>query len=129
MIEEQAKQPRAAGGPCDGGDGYAACNFVLAYECTQCGRREAANDSAKASLENRTAFDCSAWLALAARWLVSADEEDRLANCAMAAERMLSHSLHCGRADSLRACAEEVRRAAEANSELNERKSDNTHEH
>ena len=52
--EEKPKQPAVLGGPCDGGDGYAACNLVLTYECTQCGRREAADDSAKAPDEQET---------------------------------------------------------------------------
>jgi len=46
--ERKPKQPAVLGGPCECGDGYAACNMVLAYECTQCGRREAADESAKA---------------------------------------------------------------------------------
>ena len=48
-------ESRGLGRPCEGGDGYAACNMVLAYECTQCGRREAADDSRKASLEDKSA--------------------------------------------------------------------------
>jgi len=61
VSAESAKQPVDRGGPCDGGDGYAACNMVLGYECTQCGRREAADDSDKAWLARKPAFDSSAW--------------------------------------------------------------------
>lgn len=113
----KTEQPAAGSGRLFTADDYAYLGRVMADAYEHARRRggAAADDSPKPSSADKTAFDGSALLALAARWLVAADEEDRLASCAMAAERMLSHSLHSGRADSLRACAEEVRRAAEAN--------------
>ena len=33
-------RPPGSGAPCACGDGYAACDMVLGYECIQCGRKE-----------------------------------------------------------------------------------------
>ena len=93
MDEPKTKQPAVLGGPCECGDGYAACNMVLAYECTQCGRREAADDSRKASLEDKSAFECSALFGAEAeheraenlgktvRWLIGQIDRIYLALC------------------------------------------------
>jgi hypothetical protein len=67
--------------------------MVLAYECTQCGRREAADDSRKASLEDKSAFECSALFGAEAeheraenlgktvRWLIGQIDRIYLALC------------------------------------------------
>lgn len=56
-------------------------------------------------------------VSLHARWLVDAAEYREIAKTSMAANRMLSHQLHTGRAEMLEQCAAELRAGMEANDE------------